>query len=460
VPFFYHNIKWNLWYKIKKSSNLEIIVLALNTEEVNVFSVTELSQAIKYAVEGNFAYVRVRGEISGFKLHTSGHAYFAIKDKDSVLDAVMWRGTKTSAPIQDGLEVVASGKITTYGARSKYQMVVSGIEPAGQGALLKLLQEKKLQFQKEGLFDRKRPLPKFPKTIGVITSATGAVIRDILHRIEDRFPCHVLLWPVLVQGNGSAEQIASAIKRFNNASLKPDVLIVARGGGSLEDLWSFNEEIVVRAAATSDIPIISAVGHETDFTLVDFAADVRAPTPTAAAEMATPDRQHLNILLKDIDAKINRSFKQLVEFYSLTLNAIANRIPDLPLIIFEKAQKLDDWTERLIQAVKNLFAYKHKALSSERLPSLQQQIMVAENNLESGFKTFKNAALNYFNKQEQELQWHGMVLTQNSYKRTLEKGFCLVSADAGVIRSASEMDQTNNPVELHFHDGQVRVKRL
>lgn len=434
-------------------------VLALNTDEVNVLSVTELSQAIKYAVEGKFAYVRVRGEISGFKLHTSGHAYFAIKDKDSVLDAVMWRGTKTSAPLQDGLEVVASGKITTYGARSKYQMVVSGIEPAGQGALLKLLQEKKLQFQKEGLFDRKRPLPKFPKTIGVITSPTGAVIRDILHRIEDRFPCHVLVWPVLVQGNGSAEQIANAIKGFNNLQNKPDTLIVARGGGSLEDLWSFNDELVVRAAATSNIPIISAVGHETDFTLIDFAADVRAPTPTAAAEMATPDKQHISVLLKEFDAKINRSFKQLVEFYSLTLNSIIARMPDLPSIIFEKVQKLDDWSERLIQALKNLFNYKQQAISATRIPPLQQQIMAAQNALESNMKTFNHAALNYFNEKEQALKWHGMVLAQNSYRRTLEKGFCLVSSDAGIISSASEMDQTNQ-AELFFHDGQVLVTRL
>lgn len=434
-------------------------MLALSTEEVNVLSVTELSQAIKYAVEGRFAYVRVRGEISGFKLHTSGHAYFAIKDKDSVLDAVMWRGTKTSVPLQDGLEVVASGKITTYGARSKYQMVVSGIEPAGQGALLKLLQEKKLQFQKEGLFDRKRPLPKFPKTIGVITSPTGAVIRDILHRIEDRFPCHVLVWPVLVQGNGSAEQIASAIRGFNNLAIKPDTLIVARGGGSLEDLWSFNDELVVRAAATSDIPIISAVGHETDFTLIDFAADVRAPTPTAAAEMATPDKQHLNVLLKEVDAKIYRSFKQLVEFYSLTLNSIIARMPDLPSIIFEKLQKLDDWSERLIQALKNLFNYKQQAISATRIPPLQQQITAAQNALESTVKTFNHAALNYFNNQEQALKWHGMVLAQNSYRRTLEKGFCLVSSDNGVISSAIELCQANQ-AEIMFHDGQVLVKTL
>ncbi len=432
-------------------------MLALNTVEANVLSVTELSQAIKSAVEGRFAYVRVRGEISGYKLHTSGHAYFTIKDKDSVLDAVMWRGTKTSAPLQDGLEVVASGKITTYGARSKYQMVVSGIEPAGQGALLKLLQEKKLQFQKEGLFDRKRSLPKFPKTIGVITSATGAVIRDILHRITDRFPCHVLVWPVLVQGNGSAEQIANAIKGFNHSNIKPDILIVARGGGSLEDLWSFNEEIVVRATAVSDIPIISAVGHETDFTLIDFAADLRAPTPTAAAEMATPDRQHLNILLKDMDAKINRSFKQLVEFYSLTLQAIVSRITDLPSIIFEKSQRLDDWSDRLIQAVKNLFVHKERELNAERVPALQQQILAAQNNLESIFKTFKHVALNYFNNQEQALKWHGMVLTQNSYHRTLEKGFCLVSSENGVVSSASEMSKTEQ-AELIFHDGKVSVK--
>ena len=241
-----------------------------------IFSVTELSNHLKRVVENQFSNVRVRGEISGYKLHGSGHAYFALRDADCVLDAVMWRGTRTTALMQDGLEVIATGKLTTYGGRSKYQMTISHVEAAGQGALLKILQDRKIKLQKEGLFDRKRELPKFPELIGVVTSPTGAVIRDILHRLKDRFPCNVLLWPVIVQGPGASAQIAAAIEGFNKLSNRPDVLIVARGGGSLEDLWSFNEEIVVRAAANSDIPIISAVGHETDTTLIDFASDKRA----------------------------------------------------------------------------------------------------------------------------------------------------------------------------------------
>ena len=262
-------------------------------------SVSELSEAIKRTLEGRFERVRVRGEISGFKRAASGHLYMALKDENAVLDAVCWRGLAgrlTVAP-EDGLEVVATGRITSYPGRSKYQIVIESLELAGEGALLKLLEERRKKLAAEGLFDpeRKRPPPFLPTVIGVVTSPTGAVIRDILHRLSDRFPRRVLVWPVLVQGKGAAEQVAAAIEGFNRLEPdgpvpRPDLIIVARGGGSLEDLWAFNEEVVVRAAAGSRIPLISAVGHETDTTLIDHAADLRAPTPTAAAEMAVPVR--------------------------------------------------------------------------------------------------------------------------------------------------------------------------
>jgi exodeoxyribonuclease VII large subunit len=269
------------------------------------FTVSELSSALKRTVEDAYGHVRVRGEISGFRgPHSSGHCYFALKDESAKIEAVIWKGVHSRMRFkpQEGLEVIATGKLTTYPGSSKYQIVIEAIEPAGIGALMALVEERKRKLAAEGLFDeaRKQLLPWLPEVIGIVTSPTGAVIRDILHRLQDRFPRRVLVWPVKVQGEGSAEQVAAAIRGFNalpegGKIPRPDLLIVARGGGSLEDLWSFNEEIVVRAAADSMIPLISAVGHETDITLIDFAADKRAPTPTAAAEMAVPVRSELFI---------------------------------------------------------------------------------------------------------------------------------------------------------------------
>ena len=267
------------------------------------FTVSELSSALRRTVEDAYGHVRVRGEISGFRgPHSSGHCYFALKDDSAKIEAVIWKTAHARMRFkpQEGLEVIATGRLTTYPGSSKYQIVIEALEPAGVGALMALMEERKRKLAAEGLFDeaRKQLLPWLPAVIGVVTSPTGAVIRDILHRLQDRFPRRVLVWPVRVQGEGSAEQIAAAIRGFNalpegGRIPRPDLLIVARGGGSLEDLWSFNEEIVVRAAADSMIPLISAVGHETDVTLIDFAADKRAPTPTAAAEMAVPVRSEL-----------------------------------------------------------------------------------------------------------------------------------------------------------------------
>ena len=282
------------------------------------YTVSELSLALKRSIEDGFGQVRVRGEISGFKRHGSGHCYFALKDTDAVLDAVCWRTTAIRLDLkpEDGMEVVCSGRLTTYPGRSKYQLVVDRIELAGKGALLRLLEERRLRLAAEGLFaaERKQKLPFLPAVIGIVTSPTGAVIRDILHRLADRFPRHVLIWPVAVQGEGAAAQVAAAIDGFNRLTAggsvpRPDLIIVARGGGSLEDLMAFNEEIVVRAAAASAIPLISAVGHETDTTLIDHASDRRAPTPTAAAEMAVPVRLDL---VADLAGKIGAPCRQLV----------------------------------------------------------------------------------------------------------------------------------------------------
>lgn len=323
------------------------------------FTVSELSGALKRQVEDAFSYVRVRAEISGFKRAASGHLYMALKDDKAVMDGVMWRGMagRLTFNPEDGLEVVCVGKLTTYPARSKYQMVIDHMEPAGAGALMALLEERKKKLAAEGLFDpvRKKQRPFIPRVIGVVTSPTGAVIRDILHRLNDRFPRHVLVWPVQVQGNEAAAQVANAIKGFNQFGLeecahdlpRPDLLIVARGGGSLEDLWSFNEEVVVRAAAESDIPLISAVGHETDTTLIDYAADLRAPTPTAAAEMAVPVKADLDYTVSDFARRLRDSKTRLFDLKEDRLKALSRALPKPRDMMGLASQKLDELSERL-----------------------------------------------------------------------------------------------------------------
>ena len=306
----------------------------LNDQILPEISVGDLSRDLKRLVEDSFRVVRVRGEISGLKRHTSGHVYFALKDSQAVLDAVCWRGTFSKLTFQpaEGMDVVCTGRITTYPGRSKYQIVVEAFEHAGEGALLKLLEERKKRLAAEGLFaqERKKALPYLPEVIGVVTSASGAVIRDILHRISDRFPRPILLWPVLVQGEGAADQISQAINGFNRMEpsqtlRRPDVIIVARGGGSIEDLWAFNEENVVRAVAESTIPVISAVGHETDTTLIDYVSDRRAPTPTAAAEMAVPVRSELVNQISGCEQRLYSALSRGMD---------------------EKVQRFDDWSER------------------------------------------------------------------------------------------------------------------
>ncbi|MDO1580695.1 exodeoxyribonuclease VII large subunit [Rhizobium oryzicola] len=315
-------------------------------------TVSELSGSIKRTVETAFDHVRVRGEISGYRgPHSSGHAYFALKDDKARIDAVIWKGTFSRLRFrpEEGMEVIATGKITTFPGSSKYQIVIEALEPAGAGALMALLEERKRKLSAEGLFDqeRKRKLPFMPKVIGVVTSPTGAVIRDILHRIADRFPVHVVVWPVKVQGEGSGEEVANAIRGFNGLDplgpvRRPDVLIVARGGGSLEDLWSFNDEIVVRAAAESDIPLISAVGHETDWTLIDYAADVRAPTPTGAAEMAVPVKAELDAQLASLTARLSGSTSRQMDNRRQSLRALVRALPSLDQLLALPRRRFDE----------------------------------------------------------------------------------------------------------------------
>jgi exodeoxyribonuclease VII large subunit len=343
------------------------------------FTVSELSSALKRTVEDAYGHVRVRGEISGFRgPHSSGHCYFALKDESAKIEAVIWKGVhgRMRFKPQEGLEVIATGKLTTYPGSSKYQIVIEALEPAGIGALMALMEERKRKLSAEGLFDeaRKQLLPWLPEVIGVVTSPTGAVIRDILHRLEDRFPRRVLVWPVRVQGEGSAEQIAGAIRGFNALPVggkipRPDLLIVARGGGSLEDLWSFNEEIVVRAAADSMIPLISAVGHETDITLIDFAADKRAPTPTAAAEMAVPVRSELLVEVGALARRTMVCWQRGQEGRRNELRAAVRALPGLSELLAIPRQRLDGASASLPRGLKaNTHAhFRRFAQTSARL---------------------------------------------------------------------------------------------
>ena len=325
------------------------------------WTVSELSAALKKTVEDRFGYVRVRGEISGYRgPHSSGHCYFSLKDEGAKIEAVIWRTAYARLRIkpEEGLEVVVTGRLTTYPGQSKYQIVIETLAPAGLGALMALVEERKKKLAAEGLFDaaRKQLLPFLPTVIGVITSPTGAVIRDILHRLNDRFPRRVLVWPVRVQGEGSAPEIAAAITGFNALPAqgrirKPDLLIVARGGGSLEDLWSFNEEIVVRAAAAGMIPLISAVGHETDVTLIDFAADVRAPTPTAAAEMAVPVRAELMVRLDSLARRSLACWHRGQEARRSELRAAVRALPTAEGLLAPRQQRLDHAGARLPRAL-------------------------------------------------------------------------------------------------------------
>ncbi len=324
---------------------------------IGEYSVSEISAAVRRTVEDAFGYVRVRGEISGFRgVHASGHCYFALKDDRSRIEAVIWRSTlqRLKFKPEEGIEVVATGHVTTFGGQSKYQIVIDALEPAGVGALMALLEERRKKLAAEGLFadERKRPLPYLPRVIGVVTSPTGAVISDILHRLGDRFPSRVVIWPVRVQGETSAAEVAAAINGFNalpagGAIARPDLIIVARGGGSLEDLWSFNEELVVRAAAASAIPLISAIGHETDVTLIDHAADRRAPTPTAAAEMAVPVRSELIAGVEELAIRLFAALARRFEGLRGALRSAARALPRADDLLATERRTLDSLAERI-----------------------------------------------------------------------------------------------------------------
>lgn len=428
------------------------------------YSVSELSASLKKAIETSFNGVHVRGEISGLKIHTSGHAYFALKDENAVLDAICWRGvcSKLSLVPQDGMDVICKGRITTYPNRSKYQIVIDSMELAGQGALLQILEERKRQLAAEGIFaaERKKALPFLPRTIGVVTSPTGAVIRDILHRLEDRFPSRVIVWPVLVQGQGAAEQVASAIQGFNSRTApcdRPDLLIIARGGGSLEDLWAFNEEVVVRAVASSDIPVISAVGHETDITLIDYAADKRAPTPTAAAEMAVPVRLDLQAMLEDRKLRLLNTMNRFLNEKTIQITAVSRGLPNLMYRLDDLTQRLDDRAERLTQALSTFCERKKSNLEklSAHLKVPKDLIKAKSIEVETLYQRLGQALRSSINTLDHKLNTASLLLNSYSFHSTLNRGFAILKDDQGSLLTSSHSMQKGQKINILLKDGEI-----
>ncbi len=461
------------------------------------YTVSELAFALKRTVEDVYGLVRVRGELSGFKRAASGHLYFALKDDKAVLDAVCWRGTLPRLAFEpaDGLEVVCAGRLTTYPGRSKYQLVVERMEPAGVGALMALLEERRKKLEAEGLFDvaRKRPLPFLPEVIGIVTSPTGAVIRDILHRLAERFPRRVIVWPVLVQGEGAADQVAAAIRGFDALPAagpvpRPDLLIVARGGGSIEDLWAFNEEAVVRAAADCRIPLVSAVGHETDTTLIDLASDRRAPTPTAAAEIAVPVRSELLARLAEGGQREDSAIRRLLRDLGREVEGLRRGLPEPRRMLGMAAQRLDDLAERLrlrtptevvraqaqllearggrltelvrhglTQAGRDLFVLGGR-LSAEPILRLAGEGRRA---LGREGARLDAAAAKLLAEAGKRLAGGASLLESLGHQRVLERGYAIVRGRGhGRVVPSLAAAASEQELDIQFHDGSLAVERV
>jgi exodeoxyribonuclease VII large subunit len=460
------------------------------------FTVSELSFALKREIETAFPRVRVRGEISQPSFPRSGHCYFRLKDENAVLDGVCWKTTipRLGLKIEEGMEVIATGKLTTYAGSSRYQIIVDRLELAGEGALLKLLEDRRKRLQAEGLFDldRKRPLPFLPVVVGVVTSPSGAVIRDILHRLADRFPRHVLVWPVAVQGEKAAAEVAAAIAGFNRLPEqgpvpRPDILIVARGGGSLEDLWAFNEEIVVRAAAASTIPLISAVGHETDTTLIDFVSDRRAPTPSAAAEMAVPVRADLMAQTLDFGKRTMACMNRVLREANLAVSGLARGLGDPLRLIEERQQRLDVSGERLRLATQQMVNRRSAELAAARLVSpnmviaAKEQLLVGEARaLKSAMERFKGDTLQKIERTSDRLEQYGerlrrcgtellehgrrqvdqfgKLLESYSFHSVLNRGFALVRDQDGHPILTAAVTRAGDTIGIEFADGRIGAR--
>ena len=422
------------------------------------FSVSRLSALIKRQLEVTFNNIRLVAEVSAVKVHFSGHVYFSLKDENAVIDAVCWKQNfqKSNHKLEPGQKIICCGSVSSYPKQSKYQFIVEKFEPAGIGSLLQLIEERKKKLAAEGLFDqsRKKSLPRIPKIVGVITSPTGAVIQDILHRIKQRFPSEILLWPVLVQGAEAKDQVAAAIDGMNNLPIKnrPDVLIVARGGGSFEDLMPFNEECVVRAVARSEIPIISAIGHETDTTLIDYAADLRAPTPTAAAEFAVPEKIHLQYEVNSIFSQIYSKIDEFIQKQKLILQL--HQAINIRQILNERYQSLDFCCEHLRYSFLDILKSANKRLDKIIIDKPKFKFNVDE--------LFQILQLNFISKiknAKNQLHLADQQLESNSYINILRKGFALVETSKNKPISSAKEASENYDLKLTFADGSLEVTR-
>ena len=427
-------------------------------ENIQEYSVSEISDSIKGTLENSFGYVKVRGEVSGLSKPASGHIYLNLKDDKAVIKAIIWRSAaaRISFVPEDGLEVICSGKLTTgysdrYPGRSDYSIIVDSITPAGEGALMALLEQRKKKLAAEGLFEEqnKKSLPKYPETIGIVTSPTGAVIKDILHRLDERFPCNVILWPVPVQGQDAAQLISDAVDGFNNLSSKdevniPDLIIIARGGGSIEDLWPFNEEIVIRSVFKSNIPIVSAIGHETDTTLIDFVSDLRAPTPTAAAEISTPDKEEL---LRDINEKHNR-LNYSINLYLDNLKDNFISIKDkLPVSLKLFLNNLTSYFQNISQSLNFRVLGEQLKSSKVELISLEESLLKAKNIL--------------VERLQKELDNKSMLLESLSYKSVLKRGYSVTRSSNKIIKSKKDLkDESELIIETNFATLKAKLREI
>ena len=451
----------------------------MTKENIPEYSVTELSTALKNTIEDKFGYVRIKGELSGINNHSSGHIYLTLKDENAVINGIIWRSSVAKIKIrpEEGLEVICTGKISTgynpgrYAGRSNYQITIDTMKPAGAGALMAILEERKEKLKSEGLFEihHKKSIPKYPSTIGVITSPTGAVLQDIKHRVSERFPCNIILWPVPVQGNDAAELIENAIRGFNKIDKtskisKPEVLILARGGGSIEDLWCFNEERIVRAVFDSSIPLISAVGHETDTTLVDYVSDIRAPTPTAAAEIATPSKDILFTELNENENRLNYSVKNLVNIAREKILSIQKLFPDHKELFNLKLNELNNLKQRLPSSLK-IFIQKEisnfqNSGSKLNLNILKEKIRNNQNSLLGISNQFLNNNKNNFLSYSNRVNSASKLLESLSYKSVIKRGFAVIRNSSNkVIGKKTDIIRDNKlSIETKFGIIKAEIK--
>ena len=429
-------------------------------------SVSELAASLKRTIESNYDHVVVRGELGRVTIARSGHMYADIKDEKAVLNTIMWKGQVDKLPFrpEEGLEVIATGRLSIYEGRSNYQLIASSMRPAGAGALMQLLEERKKKLAAEGLFEarHKKKLPYLPSTIGVITSPTGAVIRDILHRIQDRFPVRVIVWPALVQGDAAAAQVTAGIRGFNamTGDDRPDVLIVARGGGSIEDLWPFNEEIVVRAAFESEIPLISAVGHETDTTLIDYVSDARAPTPTGAAEIAVPVRSELLLNIEEHSGRLKRALARRTARSRDALRAA--RLPRPETLLQSKRQRLDYAAASLPRAARALIERSRSRLAAAQVSpaGLKADIRRSRQSLRETAVRARPALMRLIERRRVSLESQGKLLETLSYQATLSRGFAIVRSEDGKLIRSSGVAAGAAAFRVSFSDGDVMAAPL